>query len=244
MIKTEEIKIESDGSKNSFFIKEGYRSQEANNTIDANRGNNYWDFGRIINSAWDQADCYRYAKNYVLGVNKDILEIGCGTLVKQNAFFFENDFSGRYFCIDQASAFKTAAQIGLNLTTVHPLVVDLENNLDELTKYLNTNSNKIKTVLCFDVIEHLFNPSQLLDMIKSVSDRDTEIIFSTPERDLKRGKDCTRSCKPEHVREWNQKEFTKCLESFGFEIKDVQIMNDTDKKDNCRETMLFRVGIR
>ena len=81
-------------------------------------------------------------------------------------------------------------------------------------------------------------------MVKNVAKKDTEIIFSTPERDLKRGKDCMGSNKPEHVREWNQKEFTKLMESFGFEIKDIQILNDTDIKDNCKETMLFRVGIK
>ena len=244
MIKTEEIKIESDGTKNSFFIKNGYVSQQANNTIDANRGNNYWDFGRIINSAWDQADCYRYSKDYVLTENKDVLEIGCGTLVKQHKYFFEQGFQGKYFCIDQESAFQTAAQIGLNLSTVQPMVVDLEGDLNELINFLNSQQNDIKTILCFDVIEHLYNPSGLLEMVKNVAKKDTEIIFSTPERDLKRGKDCMGSNKPEHVREWNQKEFTKLMESFGFEIKDIQILNDTDMKDNCKETMLFRVGIK
>ena len=118
MIKTEDIKIESDGTKNSFFVKEGYISQSANNTIDANRADNFWSFGRIINSAWSHASCYKYAKNYVLDGNEDVLDIGCGTLVKQHRFFFENGFSGKYFCIDQASSFRTAFQIGLNLQTI------------------------------------------------------------------------------------------------------------------------------
>jgi len=244
MISTKEIKIKSDGTKNSFFIKKGYESQERNNTLNANRSSNYWDFGRIINSAWDQADCYRYAQEYVLNNFKDVLEIGCGTLVKQNKFFFEKGKRGKFYCIDQEAAFQTAAQIVPILKNIQPIVVDLEQNLDDLIKHLKSPDVNLKTILCFDVIEHLYNPCELLRMIKEVAKKDTEIIISTPERDLKRGKDCMGSNKPEHVREWNQKEFAKLLESFEFEIKDIQIMNDTDAKENCKETMLFRINIR
>ena len=83
-----------------------------------------------------------------------------------------------------------------------------------------------------------------LNLIKNISNKSTEIILSTPERDLKRGEECMGSNKPEHVREWNRSEFTALLEYFGFEIKDIQILNDTDAIQDCKSTMLFRCGIK
>tara|TARA_Y100000816_G_scaffold286110_1_gene266731 strand:+ start:2873 stop:3610 length:738 start_codon:yes stop_codon:yes gene_type:complete len=239
MIKTSEIKITSDGSPQSFFLKKGYVSQDQNKTIDSNRDTNYWDLGRIINSAWDQADCYRYAKESVLSSSGDVLEIGCGTLVKQNKFFFEKGFSGKYFCIDQKNSFSIAAQLGTLKSNVMMLEYDLEKDATDVVNHFKNNNIDISTVICFDVIEHLFNPTYVVEMIKGISSENTRIIFSTPERDLKRGPDCMGSNKPEHVREWNQSEFSQFLEYFGFVVEDIQILNDTDAKDDCKTTMLF-----
>jgi len=245
MIKTNEIKIISDAGPTSFFLKEGYKSQEQNKTLDSNRDVNYWDINRIINSAWDQADCYRYSKDYVLAADNSVLEIGCGTLVKQNKFFFSNGFNNGYFCIDQQHPFKIAAQLGILNENIHCMSCDLEgSDVDAATNYFKNNNVSFSAILCFDVIEHLYNPSQALNLIKDISNKGTQIIFSTPERDLKRGEECMRSNKPEHVREWNRSEFTTLLEYFGFEIKDVQILNDTDAIENCKSTMLFRCGIK
>ena len=239
MIKTNEIKITSDADPQSFFLKKGYVSQDQNKTIDSNRDSNYWDIGRIINSAWDQADCYRYAKDSVLNSSGDILEIGCGTLVKQSKFFFDQGFNRKYYCIDQKNSFEIASQIGTLRPSVMALMCNLEEPVPGVIDYFKDNNVDISAILCFDVIEHLFNPSHVLEMIKSISSDQTKIIFSTPERDLKRGHECMASDKPEHVREWNQEEFTQFLEYFGFTVEDVQILNDTDAKENCETTMLF-----
>jgi len=239
MIKTSEIKVISDGGPTSFFLKEGYVSQDQNKTIDSNRDSNYWDMGRIINSAWDQGECYRYAKDSVLNSSGDVLEIGCGTLVKQNKYFFENGFNRKYYCIDQKNSFEIASQIGTLGPNVMALMCNLEEAVPGVIEHFKNNNINISTILCFDVIEHLFNPTHALEMIKGVSSQGTEIIFSTPERDLKRGYDCMASDKPEHVREWNQKEFEKMLDHFGFEVREVKILNDTDARENCETTMLF-----
>ena len=51
------------------------------------------------------------------------------------------------------------------------------------------------------------------------------------------------SNKLEHVREWNEIEFVNMLNFFGFNVKDVQIVNDTDAIENCKKTMIVRCGI-
>ena len=91
--------------------------------------------------------------------------------------------------MDQENAFKIAQQIGVGNENIRAMTCDLEQDLSGVVDYFKLNNEKISTVLCFDVIEHLFNPSMLLEMVREISDSDTEIIFSTPERDLKRGKD-------------------------------------------------------
>ena len=245
MIKTEDILTISNGKEQGFFLREGYKSQKRNNTLDANRSEAYWDLNRVINSAWDQADCYRYAKKYVMEAKNSILEIGSGTLVKQNRFYFSNGLDKKYFCFDQENSFVIAKQLGLiNNENIKPIICDLEQDLSGAEDYFKLNEEKISTVLCFDVIEHLFNPSMLLKMIKEVSDEETEIIFSTPERDLKRGVDMMESNKPEHVREWNQKEFKNLMEYFGFKVEEIKIVQDTDVREDCLTTMIFRCRLK
>ena len=244
MIKTEDILIVSNGKEESFFLKEGYKSQEENNTVDSNREQPYWDINRIINSAWDQGDCYRYAKPYVMESKGAVMEIGSGTLVKQNRFYFSNGFKNNYYCVDQESSFAVAYQLGLLEEHVKGMSCNLEGDMTPILDYFSSRNEKISTVICFDVIEHLFNPSLMLELIKKISNKDTEIIFSTPERDLKRGKELMMSNKKEHVREWNQDEFKMFMEYFGFEVKEVKIVQDTDMREDCLTTMIFRCGLK
>ena len=244
MIKTEEILTTSNGKEQGFFLKEGYRSQTRNNTLDANRSEAYWDFNRVVNSAWDQADCYRYAKEFVMNSKDSILEIGCGTLIKQNRCYFSNGLNKTYYCMDQEYSFKIAQQIGVINKNIRTLTCDLEQDLSGVAEHFKLNNENISTVLCFDVIEHLFNPSALLEMVKEISNEDTEIIFSSPERDLKRGKDMMESNKPEHVREWNQEEFSELMDYFGLSVKEVKIVQDTDTREDCLTTMIFRCRLK
>jgi len=83
-------------------------------------------------------------------------------------------------------------------------------------------------VICSDVIEHVLNPTLLLQKIKSIKNTKL-IIISTPDRLLARGwyeygppKNTT------HVREWNGKEFAKYLKSQGFHIVSHTITNYED----------------
>lgn len=241
MIKTKEIKTCSEGDEYSFFIKKGYLSQEKNNTKNDNREENYWDVNRIINSSLNQAQSYIEVKDRVVSRSKNILEIGSGTLLKQNIYFFgDPEYSANYFAIDQKETHEIVNLLGLSNKKVKPVIVDLENeeHLNQLVNYFETNNIELDTIICFDVIEHLFNPSFVLDFIKKLkTTKDCKVYISTPERDLKRGFDCTFSNKPEHVREWNEKEILKLLNYFSLKNVKTKIIQDTKKFPNRNETI-------
>ena len=80
-------------------------------------------------------------------------------------------------------------------------------------------------VICADVIEHVDDPSALLDKIKSIQQLQL-VVLSTPDRLLARGwfdygppKNWT------HMREWNGKEFARYIASQGFEIISHQMVS-------------------
>jgi hypothetical protein len=73
-------------------------------------------------------------------------------------------------------------------------------------------------VICSDVLEHLYNPLPCLKLTHNIVKQSGLVIFSTPERDVLRGKDCISSPHPSHVREWNKSEFRELLEYSGFEV--------------------------
>ena len=58
----------------------------------------------------------------------------------------------------------------------------------------------------------------MISYIKKYCHENTYIIITTPERDILRGKNCNRSPKNVHVREWNSFEFNKYLKNQGFKI--------------------------
>ena len=73
-------------------------------------------------------------------------------------------------------------------------------------------------VICSDVIEHLIDPNVLVDYIKALCHENTLIVISTPERDYLRDPNCMACRKPGHIREWNEEELTRYLQSRGLKI--------------------------
>lgn len=75
-------------------------------------------------------------------------------------------------------------------------------------------------IICSDMIEHLANPSHLLEVLKGWLDHAPVCILTTPERDLIHGKGHTGPpTNPAHVREWNISEIEKLFLSIGFKVK-------------------------
>lgn len=72
-------------------------------------------------------------------------------------------------------------------------------------------------VVCSDVIEHLVNPTAMLDSLRYSGA--ATVLFSTPERDVQHGPDhlgpSPNRC---HVREWNLDELVAYIASSGFDV--------------------------
>jgi len=82
---------------------------------------------------------------------------------------------------------------------------------------------KADLVICSDVVEHLDDPDELLDLISEIDFR--ELIISTPERDAVAGRnDYGPPENTAHFREWNAIEFKNYLRQF-FTVREQHIFN-------------------
>lgn len=198
----------------NFFIKEGYKSRDKNVTLKNEGELPYWDEKAIKVNAYYQYHAYKKAKR-LFKKNKmhSLCDLGCGAGYKLIQFFGGTGKS--IYGVDQEHAIEYCKQAYSN-SEVRFICDNLEDPKEELPIF--------DMVISSDVIEHLVNPDILLNYIKRISNKNTIIILSTPERDLLRGIDCMESNKPEHVREWNQEEFRQYLEYSGFEVIESQIM--------------------
>lgn len=196
----------------SYYIKKGYQTNCTNSTLDTN-DSFYWDETRVIAGHYYQYHVYKLAKKLVQERPiKNVIDIGCGPATKLMEMIFPycQDVVG----IDQPSAIKVCKE-RFNRGEFY------SDNFEKPTLKIN---KKFDLVICCDVIEHILNPDVLINYIKRFSHSDSLIVFSTPERDLLRGLNCMASQKPEHVREWNQKEFMSYLCSRGFEIEQTKLV--------------------
>ncbi|GAJ17799.1 unnamed protein product, partial [marine sediment metagenome] len=75
----------------------------------------------------------------------------------------------------------------------------------------------------------LGNPDTLLEYIKLHSHPETNIILSTPERDIIQGKNSFGPpANKTHVREWNMAEFHKYISKYGFNTLESFLVKDRD----------------
>lgn len=198
--------------KENYFIKEGYVCNEVKTYNQNEIDDNYWTEDRINASLIFQYHVYEYAaKMFEEKGLKSVVDVGSGPGIKTVNFF--KNIADKVTLIDQPTTgnkiFKDQSNVqffGLNLEKVSA------EKVEEIGKH--------DMVICADVIEHLENPTVLLDFMKSIANKDTIIIISTPERNNRRGVDNMRSPNKEHVREWSLKEFSDYLKSEGFTVVD------------------------
>jgi len=192
----------------NYFIKEGYIPQDKNYTLSEESEEKYWTEERIKLSHYFQYSVYDLARRKIKELKlKSVLDVGCGCGTKLYKLIYPltTDITG----IDQKHAIDICKRIFENKG------VFLKANLEKTDLQLK---RKYDLIICSDVIEHLIEPNNILEFIRTHSHEKTIILLSTPERDNLRGKDCLRSNKPEHVREWNKSEFAQYIESRGFKI--------------------------
>ena len=165
---------------NNYFIKENYKHRKEVRYHD--------DTKKSYNSVRWQKEVYLLAKKYTEDRNyKKILDIGTGSGFKLLKYFNNYD------------------TIGMDLTpTVNWLKSKYPNK--SWTDTFEPIQN-MDVIIASDVIEHIGNPDELLDLI-DVS-KPKLIVLSTPNRDLlQKGQDGPPK-NTAHFREWSFDEFNR-----------------------------------
>lgn len=93
-------------------------------------------------------------------------------------------------------------------------------------------------IVCSDAIEHIVNPSYLLDNLRAWLDKAPICILSTPERDLVRGpNDTGPPANPAHVREWSMQELETLLRSKRLNTTFIGLTANNDR-DREKKTII------
>jgi hypothetical protein len=157
-----------------------------------------------------QLDVYLFARDIMNNESlSNIIDIGCG--------------SG-YKLINYLGQFET---IGIETEPCYSMLKTKYPNRNwinsgEPEKSFSDESFTTDVVLCCDVIEHIIDPTQLINFIKKINFK--YLIISTPDREIlkKISMDGDRvwsgpPLNPAHVREWSYEEFKEYLEE-NFQI--------------------------
>jgi 2-polyprenyl-3-methyl-5-hydroxy-6-metoxy-1,4-benzoquinol methylase len=230
-------------SAESLCLKPGYRQQERNQTFDANRDDGpYWAPWRIADSAIWQYHVYRWAAELVTTRGlKSILDVGCGVCTKLSQHLIPvcNDIEA----LDQRSALEVARKLYFTGATAHPQAVPQLTEVDLESPTLKP-ARTFDLILCADVLEHLVDPDPALDLIRAAAGPSTLILLSTPDRERERGRDCTASKKPEHVREWSRPEFAAFVRSRNFRILASRLFPKDDSPRRAHRDQEARFRLR
>ena len=190
-----------------YGIKSGYRVNPAQTLEDL--PGDYWTPTRIETAKAFQWDVYRRAAALFqeLGLSS-VADVGCGTGWKAEHFF--GPIAERFILVDQPTIQPIAE-------ATCPSGVFLPRNLEAASLDL---PQPVDLIVCADVIEHLSEPDQLLTSIReAVHPEHGIVVFSTPDREIIRGKANMQSPHPAHVREWSSAEFRACLEAYGYVVQ-------------------------
>jgi 2-polyprenyl-3-methyl-5-hydroxy-6-metoxy-1,4-benzoquinol methylase len=138
-----------------------------------------------VGEVWQQ-QVYELAQKYrdEMGL-KTVLDIGCGNGSKLLQML--------------------PGAVGLE---VEPTLSWLRSNHPE-GRWVEQVDRQYDLVVCADVIEHLLNPDDIIQTIKTA--RPKIVVISTPERSLIPGAEDGPPRNPHHVREWTLREFTNYL---------------------------------
>lgn len=189
----------------NYFIKNGYIP----NKIISSTNIKKWEGLKLSSkSFYNQYYVYVIGKKLIKKLNlSSVLDIGCREANKLMNLIYP--VCNNVYGIDFEDYF--IEQCKRKYKTDNFFVDDVENPKLELNK-------KFDLIICSDIIEHLIDPDKLLHYIRKYSHENSVIIISTPERDLRYGKQCNKPKLKGHIREWNFLEFKNYIEYQGFEI--------------------------
>ena len=203
--------------RDPYFIKPGYRCNPLINTTVEQEPKDYWDAGRVAISATYQYHAYKIVQTALQSMSSpSVVDVGCGPGIKLAEMLLP--FAKRTVGIDQVTVVPANQRR-------YPAVEFYPDNFDAPTLDLAKHNlaNAFDIVISADVVEHLPDPDCLLNYMRKFGHAETLYVISTPERDRIRGKRCMYSPNPQHIREWNAREFRQYLEDREFEIED-QVM--------------------
>lgn len=205
----------------AYFIKENYRHRI--------KPSYFNDMPEKSGITW-QPDVYHFSSDIASRFNcSNIIDIGCGNAQKLVTMYpkfnvIGIDFGNNLAKCNQDYKFGTWIEYDFDKGNV----INIQDNI-----------LKKSIIICSDIIEHLVEPSHLLDNLKNFMNYSDVCILTTPERDLTRGKNnFGPPDNPHHVREWNMKEMEKLLNHYKFNIGFVGLTASNDK-DFKKKTMLF-----
>lgn len=101
----------------------------------------------------------------------------------------------------------------------------IKNYPDRKWFHLNLEDNVPKEIysnaliLCVDVIEHLVNPTVLLEYLSKLAENDNSLVISTPNRALRKEGVKGPPSGKDHVREWTKEEFQNLLDKFNIKLE-------------------------
>jgi 2-polyprenyl-3-methyl-5-hydroxy-6-metoxy-1,4-benzoquinol methylase len=189
-------KIRALFTQKQYCIKRGYRHRCQSIYFDDRAlTDEYQD--EVYHLARFYSDQYRY---------KNIADIGCGSGYKLMKYFSEFNTIG--IEVSPTYDFLAKEYPGRNWININDL---------------NNRPVAADIIICADVIEHIKDPQEFLQLIKRIK---FELLFlSTPERDLIRGAvDYGPPHNAAHLREWNASEFREYI-SGHFEIISHMVTN-------------------
>lgn len=191
----------------SYFIKDGYRPNLTQSTYDDGSDSLYWNPTRIDAAREFQFHVYRRAVAEVGDPSgSSIVDVGSGPPHKLAQLLRRKEI--QVTLVDQPNAETIAREI-------MPFANFIAANLEAIDLVL---PDQFDVAICADVVEHLVDPDPCLRFIRKHLKSGGRLFISTPERDVLRGVNCFESPHPMHVREWNRREFSRFLESRGFEV--------------------------
>jgi SAM-dependent methyltransferase len=195
---------------NDYFVKAGYvHNLDATSYDPDSSGEVYWTQQRLGMAGKYQFYVYQFARQLMEENGfTSVADVGCGPAVKSGLFF--SDESHDVVLFDQKSVAEVAKT---HVPSAEFVDVDLEHCQVPIGRTYDL-------VICADVLEHLKSPIPCIDFCKRLCSPGGRLVFSTPERDRLRGLDASESGHPQHVREWNDIEFRKLLESRGLTTVD------------------------
>jgi SAM-dependent methyltransferase len=208
-------------SQENFFIKSGYTSRSkpayCDKTLEA-----------TLNLIW-QPDVYPLTALLARQINCSyIIDIGCGSASKLVDLHPEFQIIGIDF----------GRNIGFCRKT-YPFGNWLEADLEHYGNIsFNPDLLKKAAIICSDVIEHLIDPTALLENLRDLLNYAPVALLSTPERDFTYGESNfgppPNHC---HVREWNMSEFKALLMAAGLRVDFIGLTASNNKDFELRTTL-------